>query len=190
MNFGRKNQLAILHFGKRKFLTFLMLIKQDGDQYDLKIPKDFNLVYVHGKGLSLFANKTFEKGKRIIPMKYDFIKTIDEATPESVQIDDNKFVDTKRLQIEDFINHSCDPSAKIDFDRLVFVAIKDIQKDEEITFNYLTTEYDLVVDKLDFVCKCGSKNCLQHIKGFKFLSSEQKESLRPYLSPFLLKKIS
>ena len=167
-----------------------MRIKQGEDRYDLEIPDDFNLVYVHGKGLSLFANRIFEKGEEVIPIRYDFIRTINEATPESIQIDDNKFVDTKRLQTEDFINHSCSPNTKIDFDALFFVAIEYIHAGDELTFNYLTTEFDLVVDRLDFACQCGAQNCLRRIKGFRFLSPAQKEVLRPYLSPFLLKTIS
>jgi hypothetical protein len=64
-----------------------------------------------------------------------------------------------------------------------FVALRNIKKGEEITYNYLTTEYDLVRDNLDFDCKCGSKN--GRIKGFKFLTKSQKLKLKPLLSILL-----
>lgn len=38
-------------------------------------------------------------------------------TPEAVQMSDNKFVDTKYLVPEDFINHSCSPNAKLDIEK-------------------------------------------------------------------------
>lgn len=162
-----------------------MLIQQNGELFALKILRDFKLIYVHGKGMSLFANQNFKKNDKIIPITYEFVRTIDKATPESIQIDNNKFVDTKRLQADDFINHSCDPNARIDFKKLIFIALRDIHKNEEITYNYLTTEYDLVIDKLDFICKCGSKKCFKYIKGFKFLTHKQKKLLQSRLSPFL-----
>ena len=77
----------------------------------------------------------------------------------------------------------------MDLKEMNYTAIKDIKKGEEITYNYLTTEFDLVRDNLDFNCLCKSKNCLKHIKGFKFLTEKQKLKLKPLLSPFLRKKL-
>ena len=43
-----------------------MLIKQHDRLFDLKIPKTLKIVYVWGKEVSLFANKKFKKGSKII----------------------------------------------------------------------------------------------------------------------------
>lgn len=166
-----------------------MLIKQHDRLFDLKIPKTLKVVYVWGKGLSLFANKRFKKGDRIIYLKGKLVNAAD-STPEAVQMSDNKFIDTKYLVPEDFINHSCLPNTKLDTEKRWFIAIKNISKNKEITFNYLTTEWDMKKYGADFKCVCGSKNCFGHIKGFKYLSRAEKLKLKPLLSPLLSKKIS
>ncbi len=166
-----------------------MLIKQHNRLFDLKIPKSFKVVYVCGKELSLFADKNFKKGDKIIYLKGRLVNAAN-STDEAVQMSDNKFIDTKYLVPEDFINHSCSPNTKLDIKERWFIAIKNISKNDEITFNYLTTEWDIKKWGLDFKCICGSKNCFGHIKGFKYLSRAEKLKLKPLLSPLLLKKIS
>ncbi len=163
-------------------------IKQRNRFFKLKIPKALNVVYVWGKGLSLFANRKFRNGEKISYVKGKLVDA-SNSTPEAVQITDKKFIDTKYLVLEDFINHSCSPNTKLDIVKRWFVAIKDIKKNEEITFNYLTTEWDMKRWDTDFKCRCDSKNCFGQIKGFKYLSRQQKLKLKPLLSPFLLNKI-
>ena len=152
------------------------------------IPRKFKFIKSKKKGRTLIANRDFKEGEVIVKLK-GIINRCSKAAPESVQIDENKFIDSKYYYVEDYINHSCNPNTKIDFDNLVFIALRDIKKGEEVTYNYLTTEYDLVKDNLQFDCKCGSKNCLGKIKGFKFLNKKQKLKLKPFLSPFLKKKL-
>jgi len=152
------------------------------------IPKHLKSIKLKNKGRSLIANRYFKKGEIVLPLK-GIIRKCSESTPDAVQIDDDKFIDSDYRYVEDHINHSCDPSVKIDFNSMNFVALKDIKKGEEISYNYLTTEYDLVRDGLDFDCNCASKNCLKKIKGFKFLTKTQKLKLKPLLSPFLRKKL-
>jgi len=152
------------------------------------IPKHLKSIKLKAKGRTLRANRDFKKGEIILPLK-GITRKCSESTPDAVQIDDDKFIDSDHRYVEDHINHSCDPSVKIDFNTMNFVALRDIKKCEEITYNYLTTEYDLVRDGLDFDCKCDSKNCLKRIKGFKFLTKTQKLKLKPLLSPFLMKKL-
>ena len=165
-----------------------MLIKQHNKLFNLKFHKSVKPVYVGGKELSLFASKNFRGGNRLISLKGKLVD-VSVSTLEAVQITEKKFIDTKFLVPEDFINHSCSPNAKIDVVNRWFIAIKDISKNEEITFNYLTTEWDMKKYGADFKCLCGSQNCFKHIKGFKYLSRKQKLKLKPLLSPFLFKKI-
>jgi len=112
------------------------------------------------------------------------------STPEAVQINEHSFIDTKYLVPEDFINHSCNPNTKLDLKQRWFIAIKNIPKNTEITFNYLTTEWDMKKYGTEFKCSCGAKNCFGYIKGFRYLTRKQKEKLRPLLSPFLLSKLN
>ncbi len=73
-----------------------------------------------------------------------------------------------------YLNHSCEPNGYIDAEGLTFVALRDIARGEEITFNYLTTE-----SAMDdpFTCECGAPNCFGLIRGRNFLTLEQIDKL-------------
>lgn len=60
-----------------------------------------------------------------------------------------------------FINHSCDPNCETEVTRghIWIVAIKDIKKGEELSYDY---GYDLA-DALEHPCKCGAANCCGYI---------------------------
>jgi hypothetical protein len=165
-----------------------MLIKQRNELFDLKIPKSFKIVYIWGKGLGLLANKNFKKGDTVLPLRGKLVD-VSIATPEAIQVSENKFIDTKYLVAEDFVNHSCSPNTTADTTKRKFTAIKDIYKNQEITFNYNTTEFDIKRFGGEFDCLCESKNCLKSIKGFKYLTVAQKKKLKPFLTPFLYSKL-
>jgi SET domain-containing protein len=57
-----------------------------------------------------------------------------------------------------FINHSCDPSAKV-VNGIVLKAVRDIPKGEEISWNYKETD-DVGNWSYEFKCMCGAANCL------------------------------
>lgn len=164
-----------------------MLIKQRNKLFNLKEPKSLKIVYVWGKWLGLFADRNFEKGETVIQFKADVVLN-SKASPEAVQIDEHHSFDTKWLTPESFINHSCSPNTKLDVAGYRYVALKNIRKNEEITFNYLTTDWDLGDES--FRCFCGSKNCYRHIRGLKYLSKQQRKKLKPQLLPFLLAKLN
>ena len=150
-----------------------MLIKQHNKIFNLKVPKSLKIVYVHGKGLGVFANKNFKKGETVIPFKADIVPH-SKASAEAVTVDDKVSIDTYWLVPEALINHSCCPNTKIDVISFRYVAIKNIRKNEEITYNYNTTEYE----DSGFKCECGSKKCIGRIRGFKYLTREQKLKLK------------
>jgi SET domain-containing protein len=56
-----------------------------------------------------------------------------------------------------FVNHSCDPSAKV-INGIVLVACRDIPNGEEISWNYKETD-DIGTWNYEFKCQCGSSNC-------------------------------
>jgi hypothetical protein len=169
-----------------------MLIKQHNKLFELQPPVGLKFVYVEGKGLGVFADRKFMKGEDIISFANTLVER-EHASSEAVQVTDDKYLDTEWLVPEAFINHGCDPNAKLDL-RLdqptsAYVAVKDILRDEEITFNYLTTEYDMEKNGGDFECACGSPKCYHRIRGFKYLTREQQEELRPLLLPYLKTKL-
>lgn len=60
-----------------------------------------------------------------------------------------------------YINHSCEPTSYIDLARQAVVALREIQPGEEITFDYLSTERQIVSP---FDCHCGSQRCVGRVE--------------------------
>jgi D-alanine-D-alanine ligase len=80
------------------------------------------------------------------------------------------------------VNHSCDPNVRIDTLKREMVAARRIEPGEELNFNYNTTEWSMTSP---FPCGCGAACCAGEIRGFRFLSDQQRESIRPLLSPYI-----
>jgi hypothetical protein len=81
-----------------------------------------------------------------------------------------------------YVNHACMPNCAIDFETWELVSRWPIRADEEITFNYHSTEWEL---SSPFNCACSSPNCGRVIRGFRYLDSAQRGNLRALLSPYL-----
>ncbi|MSU47746.1 MAG: SET domain-containing protein-lysine N-methyltransferase [Opitutus sp.] len=110
-------------------------------------------------------------------------------TRYSVQIDEDLHIDVgdghSNEEILDryywrFLNHSCVPNTRICGREVI--ASHEIEPWADVTFNYNTTEYDMAEP---FACHCGNPLCLGTIKGFKHLTPEERERLRPLLAPHL-----
>lgn len=54
-------------------------------------------------------------------------------------------------------NHSCDPNSTFN-DEGQLIALKDLKKDEEITYNYLL--HPIPASPWNFECECKSEECL------------------------------
>jgi SET domain-containing protein len=80
------------------------------------------------------------------------------------------------------INHACLPSAYIDWRNLSLRTLRHLKAGDEITLNYLTI-YELLASEL--VCQCGAPACYREVRGFRYLSLEDKLMLEVYLSPYL-----
>lgn len=163
-----------------------MLIEQRGRIFKLKIPRSLKLIYVHGKGVGLFADKRLKKGGAVTRFRADIVPC-SQASREAVRISERYCYDTRWLTAEAFINHSCNPNTRLDVAAKSYVAVKAIAKNEEITFNYLTTEWDARDEA--FECRCGSRNCYGWIRGLKYLSRKAQGALRPQLLSFLVRTL-
>ena len=76
---------------------------------------------------------------------------------------------TLRPEFLQYINHSCNPNVFFDTTNMEIIAIRDIEPNEEFSFFYPSTELDMAQP---FICYCGTKNCLQNIKGAKYIPGE------------------
>lgn len=133
------------------------------------------------KGKGLFAIDTIDREEVLITFEG---KILDHPTKTTLQIEEGQHLEGPG-EHDDYLNHSCNPNTYIDCTRRCLCALCSIPPGAEITFNYLTTEWDMANK---FTCQCGDTECVKEIKGFKYLMQEQREGLSPFLSPFLQKK--
>ncbi len=131
----------------------------------------------NGKGV--FANKNFKKYEQIIQfhgklLTYEqFPAHYTKMEDYCVQIGKNLYMGPSG-RIDDFINHSCNPNSgpKINGKNAFLMAIKNIKKREEITWDYSTTMDE---DFWEIACNCRSKNCRKRIGDFKYLTKKLKQ---------------
>lgn len=130
----------------------------------------------------VFAKKDLPEGTLLLTISTD--KTQPQADRFSVQFNLGQHLDSDYIQWLKFTNHKCDPNIRfsVNLESVQVFAAKNLSLGEELTFNYLTTEYDMH-EKFD--CNCDSKICYKVIGGFKHLSSEAKLDLYPKLTPYL-----
>ena len=83
-------------------------------------------------------------------------------------------------------NHACQPNCFLDFSLHQMVALTPIKPNEEITFNYLSSEWELAAP---FDCGCEATHCPGTIRGFRYLDDPQREAIRDLLSPFLIRQL-
>ena len=104
----------------------------------------------------LYARVMLFEGERIIDVASGDEQT--ERTFRTIEVDAGHFSHPEG----NFTNHSCDPSAAVDKTRGVLFAVRDIQVGEEITFDYLESESELISD---FNCSCGADDCVGRISN-------------------------
>ena len=138
----------------------------------------------------LYATTNIKKNTKIIEYKGKII-TVRE-TETNPKFDNDKaiylFNLTKKYDLDgDFkyntarlINHSCDPNCEVDGVglKLWIYAVKDIKKNEELTYDY---GFSFDKDYKDFPCRCGAKKCVGFIVNsqsrWRIKKSRKKKSI-------------
>ncbi len=146
-----------------------------------------NKIEVHLVGTSkgIFAKAPIKKGDTIISLTGHLVT---QPTRYSLQIEEALHLDVPENDTAiiaekypwKFLNHSCEPNAHMDVANKILVALKDISAQTEINYNYNTTEYELAEP---FECSYNGNTTL--VKGYKYLSLEEKKLLAPCVVPHL-----
>ena len=133
---------------------------------------------VHGSGL--FASQNIKRGNKIIEYVGDKVtkkegdKRADQQINKAKKNKNNGMVYVfelnQRYDIDGgvshnyarLINHSCNPNCEVEINnnRIWILAIKNIKKDAELSYNY---GYSYDIDYVDHVCLCGSYKCVGYI---------------------------
>jgi SET domain-containing protein len=130
-------------------------------------------------GFGIFAAKGIPKDEVILEFKGPRVK-IPDMTGIPQEVWDHLF----NVGLDEYImarepgvrtNHSCNPNAGIVKDVLL-VAMRDIKKGEEITFDYST----VTADNWQMQCRCGSPNCRKMISNYVDLPAELKKKYDKY----------
>ncbi|KAL6071788.1 SET domain-containing protein-lysine N-methyltransferase [Balamuthia mandrillaris] len=91
--------------------------------------------------------------------------------------------------ISEYMNHSCEPTCWfVDDDTMV--ATRDIQPEEEITYDYATSETaNSVHVKAGWQCRCGSKLCRGRLTGEEWKDPELRQRYHGHFTSFVQKLI-
>ena len=120
----------------------------------------------------LYASKDIKEGTKII----DYVGKIisKKESEKNSKFDNGKDIYLFNLNNKydldgDFkfntarlINHSCDPNCEVKGKglKLWIIAIKNIKKNTELSYNY---GYSYDTDYVDHICQCGSSKCVGYI---------------------------
>jgi putative endonuclease len=134
-------------------------------------------------GNGLFAMRLFKSGEVVFRLRgrirhYTYLL----RHPGAIQDNAYRFGPETYLSPEgelgDFLNHSCEPNAKIRKSRgqLFVVALRAIPPNTEVVIDYSTI---LAVDDVwRMRCRCGSRHCRKLIRAFSTLPPELQDAYR------------
>lgn len=115
--------------------------------------------------LSLVASEPIGPGEDIFAC--DASEETPERTWRTIQLDAQRHL---KNDFMDYVDHSCDPNAVFDVDRLVLVSLRPIDAGEAITFFYPGSEVELAHS---FACTCGNTACIGQVRGGFYLTAQQ-----------------
>ncbi|MGH3588171.1 MAG: SET domain-containing protein-lysine N-methyltransferase [Pseudonocardia sp.] len=114
------------------------------------------------KGRCVVATMRFAPGQTVVVGAVE--RVVPARTNHSFQVGWDTHVDLTSPARD--INHSCDPNTGIrdnDGGAFDFVALREIAPDDEVTWDYETSEYvSIAVSR----CLCGEARCRSVIRGF------------------------
>ena len=137
-------------------------------------------------GKAVFAKERVLKGEVVAEFDGEIYpwhdkRWNDELYDHCIQFEEGQWRDSKGLAR--WINHSCNPNCGIkDFFKVV--AMRDIEADEEITWDYEMTEKH---PWWRMKCECGTSDCRKEIGNYENMPQQVREKYKGYISEWLTK---
>jgi len=108
--------------------------------------------------------------------------------PSEIQITEDLFIGPTTMMEREggmmHLNHSCDPNVGVQ-GQIVFVALRDIGKDGE-----LTIDYAMIDDEPGAIeCNCGTATCRKIITGNDWMKKELQRKYNGYFSWFIQRRL-
>jgi S-adenosylmethionine/arginine decarboxylase-like enzyme len=130
-----------------------------------------------GENIAVFDGKIYTAKKASLLSKAP--KDPNDPRDHTIQFAKDQYRVSKGLA--KYLNHSCNPNCGIK-DKFKIVAMKDIKKGEELTWDYDMSENSDWTMK----CTCGSKKCRKNIKGFRNLPKNIRIKYKGFISDWLI----
>lgn len=137
----------------------------------------------HGRGV--FAARRITAGEVILEFSGAVLSRAQVREDDyHLQIDEDRYLGASG-EADDYVNHSCEPNAGF-AGSLRLVALRDIEADQEITW-----DYSCAIDEADFPgfpCRCGSIQCRGRVQSFRHLDAATQQRLKSWVLPYLRRK--
>jgi SET domain-containing protein len=129
------------------------------------------------KGRGVFAATAIAHGEHLVDFAGWVLKS-QELTEDlfALQIGHDLWLCSHGDQLDDCINHSCEPNAGFVTGEPILFALRDIAAGEEISFDYSTSiaEPGWTLD-----CACGAARCRKVVLPWGEIPPDLREQLRP-----------
>lgn len=143
---------------------------------------------VRGMGRGVFAAAPIKKGEEVAAFdgkEYGWASRAwhtneRDVLHHAIQIAPRRWRDS--AGIARVLNHSCEPNCGIK-DLVRLVAMRNIKKGEELTWDYEMTEDS---DWYRLRCRCGAAGCRQIIGTYRNLPATKRRQYRGYVSAWLI----
>lgn len=166
------------------------MINLEREKENLENVEALNL---EGRGKGLVAKKDFNKGETVFKIYGDIVHY---ATDYTIPLNESDYIEPRLSEsIAQFMNHSCNANIHPSKDGRSYIAIRNIQRGEEIATNYgflghafgeeMTIEGKDPIS-VDLTCHCGSSNCKNKLRGYDEFTHQEKEEFKDYVLPFLV----
>lgn len=143
-------------------------------------------------GRGVFATQGLEKGERILFLGGAIVPVTEEQGDYGVQISEDLVLvapTTMDISNADYVNHSCDPNAGFQ-GQIVLVALRKINSDEEITFDYAMCLHSAHgMPRYEMKCSCGKQNCRKVITEDDWMNPVLQKRYDGYFQWYLQDKI-
>ena len=121
---------------------------------------------------SLFSVVDFRPGD--IVCEFGAAAILPAPSPLTVQVGINEHIYLQPGVLQ-YINHSCSPNVFFDLASFKAIALRTINKGDELFYFYPSTEWEMAQP---FQCLCGSANCLGRIAGASGLPKDVIQNYR------------
>src|SRR5688572_10227306 len=111
-----------------------------------------------GIGMGVFATQAIDAGEAVIALPPAFTTVRGQHTIQFGERLHQMYTGDP----DDFVNHACRPNCRLDVETYQFIDLVPIRPDQELTFNYLSSEWEMVEP---FTCLCDGRERL--IRGYR-----------------------